>query len=106
MVLSGRLTETLSFYEIVETQSATGYKHSEERFMFDCKAEKIKFKERFDVDAEEIFHHVVPQFRMRYRAQVKETNVVQWRDEKYRIISVDRYPLDNEMVIKLDKINE
>ena len=55
---------------------------------------------------EEIFHHVVPQFRMRYRAQVKETNVVQWRDEKYRIISVDRYPLDNEMVIRLDKINE
>ena len=106
MVLSGRLTETLRFSEIVETQSATGYKHTEERFMFECKAEKIKFKERFDVDAEEIYHHVVPQFRMRYRASVKETNVVEWRGEKYRILSVDRYPLDNEMLVKLDKINE
>lgn len=106
MIFAGKMDETLSFYDVVETQSATGYKHSEERFMFTCKAEKVKTKENYGVDAEELFHTLTLTFRLRFRAQVKETNIVVFRDEKYRIISMDRYPRDNELVIKITKINE
>lgn len=106
MIFAGKMDETLSFYDVVETQSATGYKHSEERFMFTCKAEKVKTKENFDVDADELFHVLTLTFRLRFRAQVKETNIVVFRDGKYRITSIDRYPRTNEMVIKIMKINE
>lgn len=105
MIFAGKLTETLKFYRIEETQSATGFKHTEETLIFNCKAEKIKAKENLDVDAEEIFHTLKLNFRIRYR-DVRETDIVRYNDERYRIISTDRYPRNNEMVLQIEKINE
>ena len=105
MIFAGALRERLSFYEIVEVQSASGYKSSQEQFMFSCRAGREKTKENYIVDGNELFHSNELTFRLRQR-RIKETDLVVYEDEKYRITSIDRYPMQNEMVIKIEKINE
>ena len=105
MIFAGRLTENLKFYKIVETQGRSGFKDTTEVFKFEAMAEKMKNKENIGVDASEVFHTLILQFRLRYRPVV-ETDIVVYREERYRILSIDEYRLDNEMVIRISKINE
>lgn len=106
MIYAGALRETLSFYRIVETQSASGYKSTEEKFMFTCRAERTKNKENYVVDAEELFHSNELTFRIRYRREVEETNIVVYNSERYRVISIQPWQADGEMIIKIAKIND
>jgi SPP1 family predicted phage head-tail adaptor len=106
MIYSGALYEKLDFYRVVETQSESGYKSKEEEFMFTVRAERTKNKETYLVDAEELFHFNELTFRIRYRKEIDETNIVVYQGDKYRITSLDKYIRDNELIIKLQKINE
>lgn len=106
MIYSGQLTEILKFYRVVETQSESGFKSTEEIFMFRVRAERLKNKMEFGVDADEIFHSSSLTFRLRYRREISETNIVEYEGQRYRIISIDKYVPDNQLTIILDKINE
>lgn len=106
MVFAGKLTETLSVYDVKEEQGRTGYKHTSEEFICDCFAERLKNKENFVVDAGELFHQLILSFRLRNREELTETSIIEYKGERYRVNSVDRYPRENEMVIKIMKINE
>ena len=106
MIYSGQLTEILEFYKIVETQSESGYKHSDEVFMFRVRAERTKNKETYVVDADELFHSNELRFRIRYRKEIDETNIVVYEGQRYRITSLDKYMEDNQLTIILSKINE
>ena len=106
MIYSGQLTEILKFYQVVERQSESGYKHSEEVFMFQVRAERIKNKENYVVDADELFHSSELRFRLRYRKEISETNIVEYEGIRYRITSLDKYNEENQLTIILQKINE
>lgn len=106
MIFSGLLTETLNFYEIVETQSASGYKTTEEHLFCTIRAERLKNKQNYTVDANELYHTCELKFRLRYRNGMDDTNIVEYNGERYRITSLDRYVRDNEVVITMTKINE
>lgn len=102
MIYAGKLTETLRVYEVVEQQSASGYKSEQKTFKFTCKAERLKNKENYVVDGEELFHMSEPTFRLRKR-DIRDTDIVEYRDEWYRILSIDDFRTD--MTIKIQKIN-
>lgn len=106
MIFAGTLTENLTFYQIVEIQSVSGFKHTEEVLMFTAKAQRTKNKENYTVDANELFHTNELTFRLRCRKEVEETNIVVYNEERYRITSLYKYPRENEMTIILAKINE
>lgn len=106
MVFAGRLTETLSIYKVTEEQGKTGYKHTTETFVCDVLAERLKNKENLVIDAEEIFHDLELGFRLRNRKELTETSIVKYNSDRFRVTSIDRFPRDNEMVIKMVKINE
>lgn len=107
MIYSGQLTEILNFYRVVETQSESGFKSTEEIFMFRVRAERLKNKMEFGVDAgSELFHSSELTFRLRYRKEISETNIVEYEGQRYRIISIDKYVPDHQLTIILDKINE
>lgn len=106
MIYSGQLTEILKFYKVVETQSESGFKHSEEVFMFQVRAERIKNKENYVVNADELFHSSELRFRLRYRREIEETNIVEYEGDRYRITSLDKYMEENQLTIILQKINE
>ena len=106
MIYSGQLTETLEFYKVVEVQSESGFKHPEEIFMFKVRAERTKNKENYVVDAEELFHSSELRFRLRYRKEIDETNIVVYEGQRYRITSLDKYMEENQLTIILAKINE
>lgn len=105
MIYSGTLTETLNFYRVVETQSESGFKKTEERFLFSTRAYRTKNKENYEVDAKELFHVTELKFQFRYR-DVKETDIVVYNGERYRIISIDPYRAQNQITIVIAKINE
>lgn len=105
MIFAGRLTERLKFFEIVETQAKSGFKSTEEVFKFEAFAERMKNKETIREDADEMFHYTELSFRLRKR-DVKDTDIVEYEGNRYRIMSVDKFPRDNEMVIKIMLINE
>lgn len=106
MIFSGLLTETLKFYEVVETQSQSGFKTTEERLFCTIRAERLKNKQNYTVNADELFHTCELSFRLRYREGMNDTNIVEYQGERYRITSMDRYTRDNEVVIIMSKINE
>lgn len=106
MIYSGQLTEILKFYKIVETQSESGFKHSEEVYMFQMRAERLKNKENYVVDAAELFHSSELRFRLRYRKEIDETNIVEYEGQRYRITSLDKYNEENQLTIIIAKINE
>lgn len=107
MIYSGQLTEILKFYRVVETQSGSGFKHTEEVLMFSVRAERLKNRENYVVDADELFHSSELTFRLRYRSEINETNIVEYEGQRYRITSLDRYVQDNnQLTIILAKINE
>lgn len=106
MIFSGQLTEILDFYKIVETQSESGFKHNEEVHMFKVRAERLKNKETYTVDAAELFHSSELRFRLRFRREIEETNIVVYEGQRYRITSLDKYMEDNQLTIILSKINE
>lgn len=106
MIYSGQLTEYLEFYQVVETQSESGFKHTDEVFMFRVRAERTKNKENYVVDADEVFHSNELTFRLRYRKEIKETNIVVYEGERYRITSLNPWKEENQITIMLAKINE
>lgn len=106
MIYSGQLTEYLEFYQLVETQSDSGFKHTDEVFMFRARAERTKNKENYVVNADEVFHSNELTFRLRYRKEIKETNIVVYEGERYRITSLNPWKEENQITIILSKINE
>ena len=106
MISSGLLTETLHFYEVIETQSDSGFKHTEEVFKFKVRAQRTKNKEKYTIDAEELFHSSELTFKCRYRKEIKETDIVVYENQRYRITSLDKFKEANQLTIMLSKINE
>ena len=106
MIFSGDLTERLDFYKVIEVQSESGYKHSTEQFLLTTRAQRLKNKENYLVDANELFHASELSFRLRYRREIEDTDVVVYEGNKYRITSLDKYPQENQLTIILAKINE
>lgn len=106
MIYSGLLTETLHFYEKVETQSESGYKSTEEVFKFKVRAQRTKNKEKYLIDAEETFHTSELTFKCRYRKQITETDIVIYEGDRYRITSLDKFKEANQLTIMISKINE
>lgn len=106
MIYSGQLTETLRFYEVIETQSASGYKSTEEVYKFKVRAQRTKNREKYLEDAGELFHTSELTFKLRYRKEIKETDIVVYEDEKYRITSLDKFKEADQLTIILSKINE
>lgn len=106
MVFSGDLTEKLHFYKVIETQSPSGFKTMSEEYMFTVRAQRLKNKENYVVDAEELFHTSELTFRLRFRNEIEDTNIVVYEDQRYRITSLDKLPRGNQLTIILAKINE
>lgn len=106
MISSGLLTETLHFYEKVETQSESGFKSVQEVFKLKARAQRTKNKEKYLMDAEELFHTSELTFKLRYRKEIKDTDIVVYEDERYRITSLDKFKEANQLTIMLSKINE
>ena len=96
MIFAGHLTDILKFYKVVETQSGSGYKSTGEVFMFQVRAERLKNKETYLVDADELFHS----------SELEETNIVEYEGKRYRITSLDKYMAENQLTIILAKIND
>lgn len=105
MVQAGTLTEKLSFYKIVETQSDSGFKSTEEILLFTCRAYRMKDKGRYVVNADELYHTNELTFRMYYR-KIDETCIVVYEGERYRITNIDPYKPENQITIMITKINE
>ena len=106
MIYSGALREKLDFYRIVEIQSESGYKSQEEEYMFTVRAERTRNKETYLVNADELFNFNEHTFRIRYRKEIEETNIVVYEGDKYRITSLDKYMPENQYIINIEKINE
>ena len=106
MILAGALRELLEFYTIVETQSESGYKKVEEVFKFKVRAQRTKNKEKYTADAEELFHTTELTFRCRYRKDIKDTDIVVYEGERYRITSLDKFIDANQLTIIISKIKK
>ena len=106
MIYSGLMSEILEFHEIVERQSESGYKASVDVFKFRVRAQRTKNKERYTEDAAELFHTSELTFKLRYRKGIKDTDIVVYEGQKYKITSLDKFKEANQLTIIISKINE
>jgi len=105
-IYAGTLTSKLEFYHVVEVQGKSGFKTTQEIKYLKANADRLKNKESLAVDADELFHLVELTFKLRYRKEIVDTDIVVYNSDRYRITSIDASPRDNEMTIKIAKINE
>ena len=106
MIYSGQLTEYLNFYSVVETQSQSGFKHEEEVYKFRVRGYRMKNKENYVVSADNLFHSTELTFLVRYRTDIKDTDIVVYEGERYRITSLNPFKQENQITIMLSKIND
>ena len=106
MIFAGQLTEKLTFYEVREVQSESGFKHTTEIERFTTRAYRARNKENYVVDASELYHSTELTFQLRYRKEITETDIVVYNGERYRITSLCPYVQENQLTIILAKINE
>lgn len=78
----------------------------EEQLYLTIRAQRLKNREHYEVDADELFHTSELTFRLRWRKEMDETDIVEYEGKRYRIHSIDKYPKDNEVTIIISKINE
>ena len=102
---SGRLRERRYFSAVADIVEADGYHHKVETPRFSCRAERLKNKQNYVVDAEEIYHSCELTFRIRQRS-IDDTDIVEYNGERYRITSVDDYAEERQTTIILQKIND
>lgn len=103
---AGILTETLTFKELKETTSETGYVTPTYILVFQQKAYKKKLTQDDVTDAKEIFNRSTIQSLSRYNPQVNDKMRVEYEGNDYNITSIDRNRADNSMIITLKKIND
>ena len=106
MIYAGSLTEYLTFYRMVETQSPSGYKRTEEELVCKVRAYRTKDKGKYLIDAEELFHTNELSFKLRMRSDIDETCIVVYEDKRYRITSLQKWQREGDMTITLALINE
>ena len=106
MIYAGSLTEYLTFYKVVETQSSSGYKHTEEVLVCKVRAYRTKDKGKYLVDAEELFHTNELAFKLRLRRDIDETCTVVYDGKRYRITSLQKWQREGDMTLTLALINE
>lgn len=106
MIFAGELTEKLTFFEVREVQSESGFKHTTEIKRFSTRAYRARNKDNYVVDAGELFHSSELTFILRLRKEVTETDIVEYNGNRYRITSLCPYVQGNQMTIMLAKINE
>lgn len=106
MIFAGELTEKLTFFEVKEVQSESGYKHTTEVERFTVRAYRARNKETYLVDAGELFHSTELTFQLRYRKEITDTDIVVYNGNRYRITSLCPYIQENQLTIILSKINE
>lgn len=106
MIYAGTLTERLYFYHLTETQSESGFKSVTETLYYSCRADRLKNKENYVINANELFHFPHLTFKLRYNKEIKETDIVKYEDERYRITSLDKNIEEKEITIIMEKINE
>lgn len=104
MIYSGKLTEFIRFIEINEQQSDSGFQYKTENILMSCRAERLKNKENYVVDADELFHTTELTFRLRYVNGLNENLIVEYEGERYRITSFNKNK--TELTIIVAKINE
>lgn len=106
MILSGDLKDMLKFYQKIEEQSGSGFKKESTKFIFKQKAEKLKTQENLVTNADEIFHENILNFRCRYRKEVDETWIIEYKNDFYNILSLETFVSQGEMKIRISKINK
>lgn len=106
MIYAGNLREKIQFFEVREVQSESGFKHTEEIFRFEVRAYRMKNKENYVENAGELFHLNELTFQLRYRKEIKETDIVVYEGDRYRITSLNPYIPEGQLTIMLSKINE
>lgn len=55
---------------------------------------------------DEIFHAYTKTFRMRSYVPIVETDVIQWQNNKFRILSIEHRRESNEIIVRAELINE
>ena len=66
---------------------------------------RMKNKENYGVDGQELFHINELTFRCRKR-DIRETDIIKYNGERYRITSLNVWPKDNEITMIIARVNE
>lgn len=103
---AGILREILTFKELREETSETGFVTSTYLPVFRQKAYKKKLTQDDTEDAKEIFNRSTIQFLLRYNPKVNDKMRVEFESNDYNITGIDRNMADNSMTITLKKIND
>ena len=105
MIFAGNLRELLTVCRVETTQSKSGFMTEEEVELFTVPAERTKNKEAYGVDGQELFHINELTFRCRKR-DIRETDIIKYNGERYRITSLNVWNKDNEITMIIARINE
>lgn len=105
MIPAGSLKYTLTFFQIIELQSESGFVTKTKSELLICKAAKLKSIGNLDENGKELFHTNVLNFKIRNNKLINENLIVNFENKEYKITFIDVDKYDNSTTITIEKIN-
>lgn len=103
---AGLLTETVSIYSQSIVQNEFGQTSKSWVKVYDTRARVIQDKGIRTTQNYEILHEYDVAFVVRSYVPVSDTDAIEWKNKKYRIISVIEDKKENSLTIKTKLLNE
>ena len=98
------LKERIKIYSLRTTATVYGDTHDEYVFKYTCRARVNYASGNRTVENDAIFYAVDREFIVRSYVPVKDTDIIIWNDEQWRILSIDNSKLLNDIIIRTTKI--
>lgn len=101
---SGDLKERIKIYSLLTKTTVYGDTHDEYSYNYTCRARVNYASGNRIVENEEIFYSVDREFIVRSYVPIKDTDIIVWNNEKWRILSKDHNKTYNDIIIRTTKI--
>lgn len=98
------LKERIKIYRLYTTSTVYGDTHDEYKFNYSCRACVNYASGNRIIQNDTIFYSVDREFIVRSYVPVKDTDIIVWNDEQWRILRIDNSKLLNDIIIKTTKI--
>lgn len=101
---SADLKERINIYELTVTATEFGDTHDEYSFKYSCRARVNYSTGSRTVDNDAIFYSEDREFIVRSYVPIKNTDIIEWDNFLWQVLSIDKNKAYNDIIIRTTKI--
>lgn len=105
-MISSQLRDRIDILQQVTSRNEFGVTEISYEFKYSTRARVNYSNGSRTMDNDEIFYSVDRDFIVRSYVPIVDTDIIEWNDEKWRVLTIDKNKHYNNILIRTTKINE